>query len=91
MNTSWDFFKWYEAEASSSILDICVSRGCFLMEESMIDTLVEVFSISSAFLSIDLPATICQAWWVLTFLVGKGGESEIIAVDDMVVVNYSLL
>lgn len=37
-----------------------------------------------------LPATSYEAWWVLTVLVGRGGESEIIAPDDMVVVNYSL-
>lgn len=38
-----------------------------------------------------LPATSYQTWWVLAFLVERGGKSEIIALDDMVIVNYSLL
>lgn len=62
------------------------------MEESRIDLLLEVsFSVSSCSLYIGLPATSYQTWWVLTFLGGRGGESEIIGLDDMVIVNYSLL
>lgn len=57
------------------------------MEGRRIDLLIDV----CPFTSVHLPATRCETWWELPSGVGRGGESELIALDDMAIVNYSLL
>lgn len=61
------------------------------MEKHRIPLLIEVSPFFSTSAPMGLPATGYQTWWVLTFLMRRGGESEIIALGDMVIVNYSLL
>lgn len=63
------------------------SGGCLRMEGSRMDLLIDV----CPFASVQLPATGYQTWWKFPFVVGGGVKHEIMALDKMAIVNYSLL
>lgn len=73
------------------MFNICVSRGCLLVEETRIDLLIEDSPfLLPLYLWVFQPQAIIRHSGYLHFL-WEEEESEIIALDDMVIVNYSLV
>lgn len=73
------------------MFNICMSRGCLLVEETRIDLLIEDSPfLLPLYLWVFQPQAIIRHGGYLHFL-WEEEQSEIIALDDMGIVNYSLV